>query len=210
LITSFENVIDGVLKDTIDVLQQAQRDAVNLINSPIEILKASFEDMAHRRVESVFHKIENEILTFREVLEQTRALIVDEDGYMQFSYSQEDLTTISELKTTADIMSAGLLDEVTNVILHFSDALMEPINRIKDQILLSLATFLGGKDSALYTLLESKINEILKIYTTDELDDLMGDLYSLMKNNIASMKDRVTGEMGDIVNYLTDTESLIK
>ena len=53
--------------------------------------------MAHRRVESVFLKIENEILTFREVFEQTRAFIVDEDGYMQFTYSQEDLDTIQNL-----------------------------------------------------------------------------------------------------------------
>ncbi len=66
-------MIDGVFNDTIGVLQQAQRDAVNLINSPIEILKEALEDMAHRRVESVLSKIENEILTFREVLEQTRA-----------------------------------------------------------------------------------------------------------------------------------------
>jgi hypothetical protein len=107
-------------------------------------------------------------------------------------------------------MSASLLDEVSNVILHFSDALVEPINNIKDQILLSLSLFLDSKDSALYTLLESKIYEILKIYTTDELDDLLIDLYILIRNNINSIKERVTGEMRDIVTYLSDTESLIK
>jgi hypothetical protein len=64
---------------------------------------------------------------------------------------------------------------------------MEPINKIVDQILQSLATFLGGKDSALFSLLENKINEILKIYTTDELNDLMGNFYGLIKNNIVSM-----------------------
>jgi hypothetical protein len=103
-------------------------------------------------------------------------------------------------------MIQGLLDDITKIIIHFSDSLMDPIKKIKNQILLSLAAFLGGKDSALYTPLESKFLEILKIYTIDELDDLMGDLYGLMKNNIAFLKTRVTREIGDISIYLFDTE----
>ncbi len=51
--------------------------------------------MAHQRVESIILKIEHEIFVLREVLEQTRALIVDEEGYMHFTYSQEDLDTMS-------------------------------------------------------------------------------------------------------------------
>jgi hypothetical protein len=47
LITSFENIIDKVFNDTIGELQQAQRDAMNIINSPIEILKAEIENMAN-------------------------------------------------------------------------------------------------------------------------------------------------------------------
>jgi hypothetical protein len=58
-------------------------------------------------------------------------------------------------------MIEGLLDDITKVVIHFSDSLMEPIKKIKNQILLSLASFLGGKDSALYTSLESKFFEIL-------------------------------------------------
>ena len=61
MITSFENVIDGVFNDTVGKLQQAQRDTMILINSPIEILKAEFEDLANLRVESVYLKVENEI-----------------------------------------------------------------------------------------------------------------------------------------------------
>ncbi len=61
MITSFENVIDGVFNDTVGELQQAQRDTMILINSPIEILKAEFEDLANLRVESVYLKVENEI-----------------------------------------------------------------------------------------------------------------------------------------------------
>jgi hypothetical protein len=34
----------------------------------------------------------------------------------------------------------------------------------------------------------------------------MGDLYDLMKNNIVFLKARVTREIGDIFNYLSDTE----
>ena len=61
-------------------------------------------------MESVFFKIENEILTLREVLDQIRAFIVDEDGYRQFNYSQEDLDTMSTLKNTAITIKEGLLD----------------------------------------------------------------------------------------------------
>jgi hypothetical protein len=106
-------------------------------------------------------------------------------------------------------MTESLLDDVNNMYVHFSDALLEPINKIKDQILQSLITLLGGKETALYSLLENKINDILKIYTTYELDDLVGEIYGLMKNNVKIFKARVSNEMADIVNYLTDTESLI-
>jgi hypothetical protein len=41
------------------------------------------------------------------------------------------------------------------------------------------------------------------------LDDLLENMYSLIKNNVVTMKDEVTIEMNDIVDYLTDTELLI-
>jgi hypothetical protein len=50
-----------VFNDTIGVLQQAQRDAMALINSPIEILKGSLENMASLRVDNVNQKVEFEI-----------------------------------------------------------------------------------------------------------------------------------------------------
>ncbi len=61
-------------------------------------------------------------------MEQVRANIVDEEGYMQFTYSQEDLDSLLELKKTAEVMTDNLLYEVENVIIHFSDSLMVPIN----------------------------------------------------------------------------------
>lgn len=84
-------------------------------------------------------------------------------------------------------MTDGLLDDVNDIFFYFSDSLLEPINKINDQILKSLASYFGGKTSALYSLLENKINEIMKIFTTFELDDLLGDLYDLIKNNIKFM-----------------------
>jgi hypothetical protein len=54
------------------------------------------------------------------------------------------LDAITELKTTVDIMHKAMLEEVTNVMVHFSEALMVPINKIKDQILLSILKFFGG------------------------------------------------------------------
>jgi hypothetical protein len=97
LITSFENVIDGVFNDTIGVLQQAQRDAMALINSPIEIFKDSIENMAQTRVENVFGKIESEISSFRNVMDDVRGLIVDEEGYLSFTYTQADIDALTTL-----------------------------------------------------------------------------------------------------------------
>ncbi len=78
-------------------------------------------------------------------------------------------------------MTDSLLDEVTNIIIYFSDSILEPTKKIKDQIFQSLVSYLGDKEPALYNLLENKINEILKIYTTDELDDLVEEIYSQIK-----------------------------
>lgn len=127
MLTNFENEIDSVFNETLVDLQLKQREATNLLNAPIEKLKIMLEDMAHRRVESVYLKIENEIMAFREILEQIRAFIVDEEGFIPFNYSQEDLDAIASLKTTASIMIEGLLDDITKIILHFSESLMEPI-----------------------------------------------------------------------------------
>lgn len=42
------------------------------------------------------------------------------------------------------------------------------------------------------------------------MDDLTANMYGLMKNNIATLKVRVTRELGDIVTYLTETDQLIR
>lgn len=84
---NFENVMDRIYNETLSSLQKSQREATNLVNSPIEIFKDIIEDMAFRRKKSISLKIENEILTFREVLEQIRAFIIDEEGYLKFNYS---------------------------------------------------------------------------------------------------------------------------
>ncbi len=59
-------------------------------------------------------------------------------------------------------------------------------------------------------MLENKINDILKIYTTDELDDLLEEIYTLVSNSMITIKASVTFEMSDIIKYLSETESLIK
>jgi phage-related protein len=69
LVTSFENVIDGVFNDTVGVLQDVQREVTSLINSPIEILKDAFETMASNRVDNAFSYIEDQVESLREVLE---------------------------------------------------------------------------------------------------------------------------------------------
>ncbi len=94
IVTSFEDLIDGVFDDTIGVLQDAQHEVSALINSPIEILKDSFETMASNRVDNAYTYVEDQIEKAREILDQVRALIIDDDGYLPFSYSQADLTAI--------------------------------------------------------------------------------------------------------------------
>ncbi len=59
-------------------------------------------------------------------------------------------------------MKTNILDEVTDVMTHFTDVLTAPINRIVDQILSSIPQFFVGKDSALLSLLENKVDEIIK------------------------------------------------
>ena len=77
-----------------------------------------------------------------------------------------------------------MLDEVTDIMTHFTDSLTAPINRIVDQILSSILQFFGGKDSALLSLLEKKVHEIIKNYTSEELKDLLSITYDLLKNTI--------------------------
>jgi hypothetical protein len=95
-------------------------------------------------------------------------------------------------------MTSSLLIEIDSLLVYFSDSLMKPINKINEKILKSLTTFLGDKDPLSYTPLESKLLQILKVYTTDEFDDLLNYLFDQIKKNILDMKARVNAEMGDI------------
>jgi hypothetical protein len=55
---------------------------------------------------------------------------------------------------------------------------MKPINKINEKIIQSLKTLLAGdKDPLTYTAPENKLLQILKIYTTDEFDDLLNYLF---------------------------------
>lgn len=98
IVTSFEDLIDGVFDDTVGVLQDAQRDVSALINSPIEILKDAFETMASTRVDDAYTYVEDQIEKLREILDRVRTPILDETGFLPFSYSQADLTAIKQLQ----------------------------------------------------------------------------------------------------------------
>jgi hypothetical protein len=54
LLTNFDNEIDTVFNETLAELQKYQREATNLLFSPIEKIKLLFEDMANKRMENVY------------------------------------------------------------------------------------------------------------------------------------------------------------
>lgn len=77
-------------------------------------------------------------------------------------------------------MKTSMLEEVSNIMTHFTESLTAPINRIIDQILESVMKFFGGKSSALLSLLEKKVHDIIRNYTTEELKDLLSITYDLL------------------------------
>lgn len=143
LVTSFENVIDGIFQDTVGVLQQVQREVSSLISSPIEILKHSFESMASRNLDDSFTYMEDQVASLREVLEQIRTPVIGENGYLTFTYTADDLEGLTELKERAVNMKEAMLDDVRDVLTHFADQFSAPVNKLVDQILESILKFFG-------------------------------------------------------------------
>jgi phage-related protein len=209
LVIGFENVIDGIFNDTIGVLQEVQREVSSIISSPIEIIKHSFESMASRNLDDSFTYMEDQIASLREALEQVRAPILDETGYLQFTYTYNDLNALVEMNERAVNMKEAMLDDVRDVLTHFADSISKPINKLVDQILESILKFFGGKQSALFSLLEKKVHDIINNFTVEQLSDLLGDTYDLLKNSVKSMEKRINSEMDDIIFYLNETESVI-
>ncbi len=52
--------------------------------------------MASNRVDNAFTYIEDQVEKAREILDQVRVLIIYDDGYLLFKYSQADLSAIKK------------------------------------------------------------------------------------------------------------------